>query len=50
MGGKVVVVDAIDSEGEAFYRHDGFRLLPNRNDRLVMNLSTAACAFNKDWP
>ena len=49
-GGKVVVVDAIDGDAEAFYRHHDFQPLPNRSDRLVMKLSTAARALNKDWP
>lgn len=49
-GGKLVVVDAIDAAAEAFYRHHDFQPLPNRSDRLVMKLSTAARALNKDWP
>lgn len=49
-GGKLVVVDAIDSDAEAFYRHHDFQPLPNRTDRLVMKLSTAARALGKDWP
>jgi len=49
-GGKVVVVDAIDGDAEAFYRHHDFQPLPNRSDRLVMKISTAARALDKDWP
>jgi GNAT superfamily N-acetyltransferase len=49
-GGKLVVVDAIDAEAEAFYRHHDFQPLPNRTDRLVMKLSTAARALGVDWP
>ncbi len=49
-GGKFVVVDAIDGDAEAFYRHHDFQSLPNRSDRLVMKLSTAARALDKDWP
>lgn len=49
-GGKLVVVDAIDGAAEAFYRHHDFQPLPRRADRLVMKLSTAARALNKDWP
>lgn len=49
-GGKLVVVDAIDAEAEAFYRHHDFQPLPDRTDRLVMKLSTAARALDKDWP
>lgn len=49
-GGKLVVVDAIDAEAAAFYRHHDFQPLPNRADRLVMKLSTAARALGVDWP
>lgn len=49
-GGKVVVVDAIDQAAAAFYRHHDFEPLPNREDRLVMKLSTAARALGIDWP
>ena len=41
-GGKVVVVDAIDEGAAAFYRHHDFEPLPDRPERLVMKLSTAA--------
>ena len=49
-GGKLVVVDAIDAEAAAFYRHHDFQPLSNRTDRLVMKLSTAARALGVDWP
>ncbi len=49
-GGKLVVVDAIDAGAAAFYRHHDFQPLPNRPDRLVMKLSTAARALGGDWP
>ncbi|MDP9336664.1 MAG: N-acetyltransferase [Actinomycetota bacterium] len=49
-GGKLVVVDAIDADAEAFYRHHDFQPLPNRSVRLVMKLSTAARALGMDWP
>lgn len=49
-GGKLVVVDAIDAEAAAFYRHHDFEPLPNRPDRLVMKLSTAARALDVNWP
>lgn len=49
-GGKVVVVDAIDTESAAFYGHHDFEPLPDRPDRLVMKLSTAARALDVDWP
>ena len=47
-GGKIVV--AIDTEAAAFYRHHDFEPLPDRPDRLVMKLSTAARALDVDWP
>ena len=43
-------MDAIDADAEAFYRHHDFQSLPGRADRLVMKLSTAARAPNKDRP
>ena len=49
-GGKLIVVDAIDNGAAAFYRHHDFEPLPNRPDRLVMKLSTAARALGVDWP
>ena len=49
-GGKVVVVDAIDESAAAFYRHHDFEPLPDRDDRLVMKLSTAARALGVAWP
>jgi predicted N-acetyltransferase YhbS len=49
-GGKVVVVDAIDEAAAAFYRHHDFEALPDRPDRLVMKLSTAARALGVAWP
>jgi GNAT superfamily N-acetyltransferase len=47
-GGKLVVVDAIDDAAEAFYLHHDFAPLPNRSDRLVMKMSTAAKALGVD--
>ncbi len=49
-GGKVVVVDAIDEGAAAFYRRHDFEPLPDRADRLVMKLSTAARALGVAWP
>ncbi len=49
-GGKLVVVDAIDAGVASFYRHHDFQPLPNRPDRLVMKLSTAARALGVEWP
>jgi GNAT superfamily N-acetyltransferase len=49
-GGKLAIVDAIDAGAVAFYRHHDFQPPPNRPDRLVMKLSTAARALGVDWP
>jgi len=49
-GGKLVVVDAIDDEAAAFYRHHDFVPVPQRPDRLVMKMSTAAKALGIAWP
>jgi len=49
-GGKLVVVDAIDARAAAFYRHHDFLSLPDRPDRLVIKLSTAARSLGVDWP
>ena len=50
VGGKLVIVDAIDDQAVAFYRHHDFEPLPDRPDRLVMKLSTAAQALGIVWP
>ena len=49
-GGRLVVVDAIDEHAAEFYRRHDFRPLPQRPDRLVMKLSTAAKALGRPWP
>ena len=49
-GGKMIVVDAIDTNSAAFYRKHDFEPLPNRPERLVMKLSTTARALGEKWP
>ncbi len=49
-GGKLIVVDAMDEGAAAFYRHHDFEPVPNRPDRLVMKISTAARTLGTDWP
>lgn len=44
-GGRVIVVDAIDDGAAAFYRHFGFRSLPDRPDRLYIKPSTVRKAL-----
>ena len=49
-GGRLIVVDAIDDNAAAFYRHFGFTPTPNNAARLVMKASTAAASLAIDWP
>lgn len=49
-GGKLVVVDAIDEEAAAFYRHHDFEPLAADRSRLVKKLSTIAKALGLTWP
>ena len=36
LGGRYVIVDAIDDVAASFYRHHGFEPIPGRPDRLVL--------------
>jgi GNAT superfamily N-acetyltransferase len=49
-GGRVVVVDAIDDNARRFYEHHDFGVIPGKEHRLVMKLSTAAKALGLAWP
>ncbi len=42
LGGRYVVVDAIDDAAASFYRHHGFEPIPTREDRLVLPTKTLA--------
>lgn len=42
LGGRFVIVDAIDETAASFYRHHGFTQVPGREDRLI--LATKALA------
>jgi len=42
---RVVVVDAIDAEAAAFYRHHGFRPVPDNPNRLVQKISDIHAAL-----
>jgi predicted GNAT family N-acyltransferase len=48
-GGRLVVVDAIDDEAQAFYEHYDFVPVRNRERRLVLKMSTAARALGERW-
>jgi GNAT superfamily N-acetyltransferase len=50
VGGRVVLVDAINDEARRFYQHHDFQALPGNEKRLIMKLSTAAKALGVDWP
>ena len=50
VGGKMVVVDAIDAAAARFYDHHEFVPIPGNPDRLVRKLSTIARAFDLPWP
>ncbi|HMG43631.1 MAG TPA: GNAT family N-acetyltransferase [Acidimicrobiales bacterium] len=50
VGGRIVVVDAIDDDAAAFYRHHGFMPLPDDSHRLVLKLSRAAKSLGVPWP
>jgi ribosomal protein S18 acetylase RimI-like enzyme len=50
VGGRVVVVDAIDDPARSFYERHDFERLPGQPYRLVMKLSSAAKALGGPWP
>jgi GNAT superfamily N-acetyltransferase len=50
LGGRLIVVDAIDAAAAAFYRKHGFTPCPGRVDRLVMKASDAAVSLGVPWP
>lgn len=48
IGGRLIVVDAIDDAAAAFYEHHGFAKATA--NRLVMKASSAASSLGVDWP
>ncbi len=50
VGGRLVVVDAIDETAAAFYRKHGFIGCPGRPDRLVVKASDVAASIGISWP
>lgn len=50
VGGRLVVVDAIDDAACSFYEQYGFVRLPGRSHRLLMKLSSVAKASSSPWP
>jgi len=49
VGGKLIVVDAIDELARTFYEHHGFKATPLQQ-RLYIKVSDAAASLNKPWP
>jgi GNAT superfamily N-acetyltransferase len=49
-GGRLVVVDAVDSNAAAFYCAHDFQPSPTDPCRLIMKLSTTARALDLPWP
>lgn len=50
VGGRFVVVDAIDDAAVAFYQRHDFTATPSDPRRLVCKLSTVAKALRLAWP
>lgn len=50
LGGRLIVVDAVDEDAAGFYRKHGFIACPGRRDRLVMKASDAAASLSLPWP
>jgi len=50
VGGRVVIVDAIDDDARSFYERHDFAPLPGQPHRLLMKLSSAAKALGVPWP
>jgi hypothetical protein len=49
-GGRLVVVDAVDTNAADFYRAHDFQPSPTDPSRLTMKLSTTARALDLPWP
>jgi GNAT superfamily N-acetyltransferase len=49
-GGRLVVVDAIDTRAASFYRAHDFQPSPTDPHRLIMKLSMAARTVGVPWP
>jgi GNAT superfamily N-acetyltransferase len=50
VGGRLIVVDAVDENAASFYRAHDFKPSPADPRRLIMKLSTAAHALGVTWP
>jgi GNAT superfamily N-acetyltransferase len=47
VGGRLIVVDAIDESAASFYEHHGFRAVPSRPARLFRKASDVAAAIRE---
>ena len=50
VGGRLIVVDAIDEKASAFYAAHDFTPCPGRPERLVLKASDAAASLDLPWP
>lgn len=50
VGGRLVIVDAIDEAAARFYESHDFAPLPGHGDRLILKMSTAARILGITWP
>jgi GNAT superfamily N-acetyltransferase len=50
VGGRLVVVDAIDAHAAGFYTRHGFAPIPDNPTRLVQKLSRVASTLGMTWP
>jgi hypothetical protein len=50
VGGRVVLVDAINDNARGYYEHHGFTSSPGDENRLFMKSSRAAQLLGVDWP
>ncbi len=50
VGGRLVVVDAVDDAAVRFYEAHDFVSVPSVEQRLIMKLSTAAKVLGEPWP
>lgn len=50
VGGRLIVVDAVDRKAAAFYAAHDFTACPGRPDRLVLKASDAAASLGLPWP
>lgn len=50
VGGRLIVVDALDDRARFFYEHHGFVAVPDDPYRLVVKASDVAKSLGKPWP